>query len=1172
MEAETESPILTRFEKHDEFVALQNEALSLDDGTLASDEEERRRTKLMWNIFNIFAEYQEQSYLLDPFLEDLVAPVVKKFKFYARSLADGDVNLEDIATFTPNLLSAPLTRVSYLLYNYFKFRGYKTIIRFFPHEVTDLAVVLKFAQILDRAQSSSTLWPIQYVALHWVSLICMIPFDLAQFDEVGKGGQTAVAIEAVAKRGLTNSGIVREGAAILLSHLYVRKDMPPRLSEFLNWAKICAGEQNDIFEYLGVYQTLCEVVKNSPSHILSQFIPDMFEAARSLQPDSKLCTNASIRKLRIKLLSRTALRLLPVKPRVSLQKGRVLSARTEPEHSTVDDVDGTDVPEEIEAALEELFQALQDRDTVVRWSAAKGIARISERLPAEFTGQVVDTVIGLFSIHSIAIASVYDMPAIAESTWHGACLCCAEFLRRGLIVNDRLADAITWMIKALYFDIRKGAHSIGSNVRDAATYALWSLPRAYGATIIAPFAERLAQNLVSVSTYDREINIRRAASAAFQEYVGRTGVFAHGIDVLGKIDFFAVGNRRNAFLVAAPQVAIHDEYRPFLIEHLLTITLRHWDLAMRQLGAQSLRELCELDLSQLGPQCTNRARSLLGMPDPSDVHGGLLALTQLSQAFSGSPKLEVYRQEAFSFLADVPVDMIRSPRNELVTVAACQLIASSISLKEILLEGQSSVPHWRMIIDMGLKHRKSTVQEAAADALAAVSKLVDCSSIVQRFIREFRSGSPTMQQSVARLLGVMDYKSYPHSLPEAIDCLVASVIPSSELRMADVEARRNCMVSIQLILTSLVPHLPRPLSPDKVIEMYKVLFIGLDDYTTDERGDVGSRVRIASIQGLTTVSLTLLNLVKSDPAFFEYIPADLYQAAIAGILKQGVERLDNVRQQAGESIIRLLKCPPPSDSDPWKFRGEQLFEELLLRDKPDGDAAGSHGWQDGAWIFPRAMNFLEIPEYRSSVLAGLLISVGSRTDSTQRHVRKSIVTYAKRLPVEAINGYSLHAFVTDLIGEAKSNLSKNNKVIPVLQVFNVLFETDALERLFESKDGINSVQELFSMVSRGVLKLKSVQRIQECMKILVNLLVFPQVSESCVPRLLDFLTHQFPTIRAETAKYLYLFLQTRDIGGDTGEVEELLLETEWFSTTDIQEKATTLVDMLGKVVVRDGVE
>lgn len=59
-------------------------------------------------------------------------------------------------------------------------------------------------------------------------------------------------------------------------------------------------------------------------------------------------------------------------------------------------------------------------------------------------------------------------------------------------------------------------------MRDAAAYALWSLPRAYKAHTIAPLSEKLAKNLVSVSTYDREVHIRRAASAAFQEYVGRT--------------------------------------------------------------------------------------------------------------------------------------------------------------------------------------------------------------------------------------------------------------------------------------------------------------------------------------------------------------------------------------------------------------------------------------------------------------------------------------------------------------------------------------------------------------------------------------------------------------------------------------------------------------------------
>ncbi len=115
--------------------------------------------------------------------------------------------------------------------------------------------------------------------------------------------------------------------------------------------------------------------------------------------------------------------------------------------------------------------------------------------------------------------------------------------------------------------------------------------------------------------------------------------------------------------------------------------------------------------------------------------------------------------------------------------------------------------------------------------------------------------------------------------------------------------------------------------------MYSALISGLEDYTTDERGDVGSWVRIASIQGLTYVSVTLLSLAKSETTYIEYIPANLYQEAIAGILKQGVGRLDNVRQHAGDCVLCLLKCPLPTinDSNPWKFHGEKLFKELLLR-------------------------------------------------------------------------------------------------------------------------------------------------------------------------------------------------------------------------------------------------
>lgn len=73
----------------------------------------------------------------------------------------------------------------------------------------------------------------------------------------------------------------------------------------------------------------------------------------------------------------------------------------------------------------------------------------------------------------------------------------------------------------MYFDLRKGAHSIGSNVRDAAAYVLWALARTQNQGALVPHATYLAQRLIAVALFDREIHIRRAASAAFQEHVGR---------------------------------------------------------------------------------------------------------------------------------------------------------------------------------------------------------------------------------------------------------------------------------------------------------------------------------------------------------------------------------------------------------------------------------------------------------------------------------------------------------------------------------------------------------------------------------------------------------------------------------------------------------------------------
>ena len=50
--------------------------------------------------------------------------------------------------------------------------------------------------------------------------------------------------------------------------------------------------------------------------------------------------------------------------------------------------DCSDVPESIEDVIEELLVGLKDKDTVVRWSAAKGIGRVTGRLPQDLADEV----------------------------------------------------------------------------------------------------------------------------------------------------------------------------------------------------------------------------------------------------------------------------------------------------------------------------------------------------------------------------------------------------------------------------------------------------------------------------------------------------------------------------------------------------------------------------------------------------------------------------------------------------------------------------------------------------------------------------------------------------------------------------------------------------------------
>lgn len=149
-----------------------------------------------------------------------------------------------------------------------------------------------------------------------------------------------------------------------------------------------------------------------------------------------------------------------------------------------------------------------------------GIGRVTGRLPKELADDVVASLLQLLSLKE------------SDSAWHGGCLSLAELARRGLLLPKRLDSVVNVVLKALVYDERRGCFSVGAHVRDAACYVCWAFARAYTPEIMSKYVtEGLAPALLVTSVFDREVNCRRAASAAFQENVGRLGADAvpHGI-------------------------------------------------------------------------------------------------------------------------------------------------------------------------------------------------------------------------------------------------------------------------------------------------------------------------------------------------------------------------------------------------------------------------------------------------------------------------------------------------------------------------------------------------------------------------------------------------------------------------------------------------------------------
>jgi hypothetical protein len=976
--------------------------------------------------------------------------------------------------------NSPLPRILSAIYALSKVRGRKRVQKFLPHQVENVEPVLNTLIMLDsftHQQQQQTLldnnnnnnsetpggpqlWESTYTMWNWMEILGKIPFDC---DVVIDGSQIKELFR-LATSHLSETGPTREMVASCLARWLTRPDLEDSefRSSFQKWSlgileeyvgversetnvpttirPTISSMQSTIFTTMGVLRTLVTILKISTSqrHKILASMEPYWSLLQNTTSAANQRSNFLLRKYLVKWWTRLGVLHLP--PRIAswrYQRGRrslkenlqrqqqqnqsqtisttTTKSKESDEKLLSDPKDSQDyfffVPDQVEMAMGQVLASLKDRSTQVRWSAAKGVGRITSRLPAICAEDVIDAILEFFN----------DIEN--DNDWHGACLTLAELARRGLLLPHRLRDVIPNIVKAIHYDLPRRQTSVGSHVRDAACYTYWALARAYSPEILRPFVPQLGQSVVVAFLFDREVNCRRAASAAFQEMVGRQGAqnFQNGISILTAADYFSLGNRKDAYTTIAVHVAQYREYQIAIINHLYQVTLSHWDPAIRLLASQSLNKLTTLNpqfmVDEVVPYLLENC---LDEKSLQLRHGATLGLAEIILAFGEMETNEKYlSQQLYNLIAETTSTiekkrLYRGKGGEQMRAAVCRLI-ECISISRIPLTVPQQV---RLLdsIDTCIPHPNDTIQEQAGNALFAltctyfpVSSKGPSARLQSRVVDKYTktaqtSMNPAATRGFSLALGCLPAKILAPSsnvLDMTLSCLCRISHPHAKVGTEkDAETRKNALVSLSRVCETvgLIPVQDESqcvvtLSNTQIRDVFATYMRAMGDYNTDQRGDIGSKCRLAAMNGL--VGLATITTAQKYPegGESEKFSIELCTRIIGLLLKQFSEKLNHVRSEAGKCLAALLDDKSPVGT--YVTKRKKLLNALSPPNISGQLVYQSVNWADASITYPMVMKAAEIDEYFGYVISGLVISTGGLTKTITQNSSQVLIQWAR---------------------------------------------------------------------------------------------------------------------------------------------------------------------------------
>ncbi len=453
-------------------------------------------------------------------------------------------------------------------------------------------------------------WEERYIILLWLSHLMLTPFDLVSISSTGQADFAVDGIElpaetpAIARRiiqicscHISLAGRERDAATRLLVRLTLRPDMRSiRLVECLiGWAlssllpESADSVPKPIYAYIGILSFLSGVIASADNSIISPFLTTLSAKVQLITAEEtpvshEIYSSALARKLIIKILRSITLQALQTEFSVS-----------QPDNM-------------LEDVIDQLLIFLGDKDTPVRFAASKGLSIIAVKLESSLAARITEAVIDGLEEDAFwedgtvgervsrsntrnkgSTSLRRNLTAVNPLKWQGLVLTLSHLIYRRSPPIEQLPDILNALVTALRFEQRSSiGTSIGTSVRDAACFGMWALARRYttkeiltvDAAAIRAVDDRghessilqiISNEVLAAATLDPSGNIRRGASAALQEMIGRhPDTIKEGIPLVQVVDYHAVALRSKALLdVAIPASRLDESYRWSIVDCLL---------------------------------------------------------------------------------------------------------------------------------------------------------------------------------------------------------------------------------------------------------------------------------------------------------------------------------------------------------------------------------------------------------------------------------------------------------------------------------------------------------------------------------------------------------------------------------------------------------------------------